>query len=162
MKLAIVGSVAKHFDERDESAALYLIQEIILKHKPDIVISGGASGIDSWAVTVAKALGIETQEFLPKKPQWEPDGFKDRNERIAQACDALVRIRHVDSTTFGSGWTFERAEALGKPVAHYQVGGIYTDALLQGQEWVPEFMRQEGPTEKDQRRDEYGRHRNGA
>jgi len=127
--LAIVGSTARHFDARDKDAALYLIQEIILKHKPDMVISGGATGIDSWAVEIAKALDIATQEFLPKNQQWEPDGFKDRNEKIAQACDKLARVRHITSSTYGSGWTYERAEALGKTVEFYQIGGLYTDLL---------------------------------
>jgi hypothetical protein len=47
---------------------------------------------------------------------WDgPGGFKERNLRIAVACDELVRIVAHGTRTYGSGWTRDRAAAMGKP-----------------------------------------------
>ena len=44
-----------------------------------------------------------------------------RNLLIAQACDVLVRIVATNSTTYGSGWTRDRAAGMGKQVVEYVV-----------------------------------------
>ena len=116
MRLAIVGStrLAGHPE------AKRIIKAIIEKYKPDVVVSGGAKGIDSMAAAQARALGIEVLEFKPQKQQWNgPGGFKERNEAIANNCDRLIRIVAVDTTTYGSGWTRDRAEDHGIPTEQF-------------------------------------------
>ncbi len=43
------------------------------------------------------------------------DGFKPRNIQIATACERLVRIVSTTTKTYGSGWTRDYADNLGKP-----------------------------------------------
>jgi hypothetical protein len=111
--LAIVGST--HFENPSwlRQADAIIRAEIRSSH-PDKIISGGAKGIDLLAKAIAEELGIEFEEFKPKQRRWEPNGFKERNILIAEACSRLVRIACPKSTTYGSGWTRDRAAMLGK------------------------------------------------
>lgn len=134
--LAIVGS-------RGVSAyqSSSIIKQTILDHQPRIIISGGANGVDTTSVEVAHDLGYATLEFLSTEKTWDaeepgdpietitqngmtvtiPGGFKQRNMKIAESCDCLVRISSVTTKTYGSGWTADYAEKLGKKVTRYNV-----------------------------------------
>ena len=130
--LAIVGSRDVP-DYQSES----LVKQAILEHDPKMIVSGGAKGVDQMAVRVAEELGIAAMEFVPEHVSWDaaptmknpieqivdygmrvvvPGGFKIRNEKIAEACECLVRIASQTTKTYGSGWTADRAEQLGKRV----------------------------------------------
>lgn len=137
--LAIVGS-------RD--AASYQIESLIRaaihEHNPRMVVSGGAVGVDTAAREIAFALGIPVMEVQSSAKRWDFDpgsypvsytetvtdygmlivvhgGFKQRDEKIAEMCDCLVRIASATTTTYGSGWTADRAEQLGKHVVRHTV-----------------------------------------
>jgi len=113
--LAVVGSTALK-DGLQAKTATSLIKAVLTRFNPDKVISGGAVGIDSLAEDVAADLGFPFEKFLPKNKRWEPEGYKDRNMKIAESCDLLLCIRTAQSKTYGSGWTADYAESLGKPV----------------------------------------------
>lgn len=83
------------------------------------VISGGAEGIDSLVRDVWED-NIYFEEFLPEGRTWEH--FKARNILIAKECDVLIRIYDKMSSTYGSGWTADYAESIGKDVYRYGVG----------------------------------------
>lgn len=135
--LAIVGSrdVPNYSSES-------LITEAILSHAPRMVVSGGAWGVDRNVTSIASNLGIPVMEFVPELDTWDapasgeaesevldnivrvhvPGGYKQRNENIAEACTCLVRIYSSTSQTYGSGWTADYAEKLGKRVTRHLVG----------------------------------------
>lgn len=115
MKLAIVGSVSLAGNAEAQS----YIEMMLDEYRPDVVVSGGAKGIDSMAVAEAKKRGLAFVEHLPKTNNWA--GFWPRNLLIAQDCDALVRIVASDSKTYGSGWTRDRAKEMGKPTREWVV-----------------------------------------
>lgn len=52
-----------------------------------VIISGGAKGVDTIAVDVAKNWNVMTELFLPKEPLKEY--FLERNRKIANECDEL-------------------------------------------------------------------------
>lgn len=87
------------------------------------IISGESprGGVDMFAHNYADHLGMEFKGYPPKNNRWEPEGYKERNEAIAQRCDVLYRVAVRDSKTYGSGWTADRAEALGKPVFRFYI-----------------------------------------
>jgi len=136
--LAIVGS--RDVPDYQSSS---LVKQAILEHRPKLVVSGGARGVDSIAVVVARELGIPTMEFLPELSTWDheagllkdpieifdengvqikiPGGFKQRNMKVAEVCDCLVRISSATTKTYGSGWTADYAERIGKRVHRYTV-----------------------------------------
>ena len=107
--LAVVGSCCLE----GEIEAYRTIQTWLEKLKPRRVISGGAVGIDTMTIEVCEMLGIPWSEELPKTRRWA-DGFMPRNLRIAERCHGLVRIASRRSKTYGSGWTKDRAQEMGK------------------------------------------------
>ena len=125
--LAIVGSRDCHREARG------LVAKVLKAHRPILVISGGAKAkwsdtragllsIDKVAVEEAAAQGIQTYEITPSTYHWAgPGGFMQRNQKIAEACVCLVRIASDTTTTYGSGWTADRAEELGKNVERYVI-----------------------------------------
>lgn len=114
MRLAVVGSVNLTLPQWE--LATILIRGVIWDQGPDILISGGAKGIDLTAESCAEDFDLPTKIYLPKNQRWKPDGFEDRNLLIAQDCTHLLCIRTSQSTTYGSGWTADRAEEMGKTV----------------------------------------------
>ncbi|MET0698944.1 MAG: hypothetical protein ABWY93_04705 [Mycobacterium sp.] len=107
--LAIVGST-RFVDRYAMAEARLWIEGVLERRRPDLVVSGGAKGIDTLAVEMARERGIDVEEFRPAHQQWEPDGFKDRNDLIAARCTRLMRIVCRWSETYGSGYTRDRAQ----------------------------------------------------
>jgi hypothetical protein len=136
--LAIVGS-------RDvpDYVSSSLVKQAILEHKPSMVVSGGAKGIDTMAEIMAYEMGIPVMQFMPSEHSWDPTpkapadpievvvdmgmnivipgGYKARNMKIAESCDCLVRIASSTTKTYGSGWTADYAERIGKRVIRHTV-----------------------------------------
>jgi hypothetical protein len=126
VRLAIVGTrvLACHGDrERAKARAAAAIRKL----SPGVVISGGADGSDKLAEEAAVELGYSEQDgtliiFRPRMRRLHgPGGFRARDEEIAQACTHLLRISCQHATTYGSGWTADRAEELGAVVVDYDV-----------------------------------------
>lgn len=115
-KLAIVGNTSVG----DELSARLLIRMSIHWFEPEVVISGGAPGIDTIAAEEAEMDKIPVLELRPTVQRWTlPGGFRDRNIRIAEECTHLVRIANRFTRTYGSGWTADYAEKLGRKVFRY-------------------------------------------
>lgn len=120
LRMAVVGSV--NVEPYQRGIASVIIDGFFYSYQPTDVVSGGADGIDSLAGGRVFAWNrdrdwqIRFEEFLPKHKRWEPEGFKERNIKIAESCDALLCIRTTQSKTYGSGWTADYAERLGKTV----------------------------------------------
>jgi hypothetical protein len=128
--LAIVGS--QHWDTQPGILAQFCIASAISFIEPPLVISGGCpKGVDKWVEEEwLERLANDSipfkpgfQDYPPEIQQWDPTigkGFKARNIEIATACDALVCIRSAKSLTYGSGWTANYAEMLGKKVWRFE------------------------------------------
>jgi hypothetical protein len=92
-----------------------------------VVISGGADGSDSLGQQAAAELGYseEAGTLVVLRPRVRrfhgPGGFCERDEQIAQACTHLLRMFCRRATTYGSGWTADRADELGAMVVRYDV-----------------------------------------
>jgi hypothetical protein len=123
--LAIIGSVEFSNDHRAGYAAHNFIHNYVVDNPPNKIISGGAAGLDTIGITIANILDIPFKNYYPENPHWEPNGYKARNIEIAQVCTRLLSIRHFNSRTFGSGWTANHAEKLGKNVERYMCNTIY-------------------------------------
>jgi predicted Rossmann fold nucleotide-binding protein DprA/Smf involved in DNA uptake len=123
--LAIVGSRTFPGVGDWQLRATRLIEEALDVHKPIIVLSGGAIGIDKLAIVIAKAKGYATTEALPKVFTWGGEGgLKDRNVQIATTCQCLVRIYDPASATYGSGFTADEADRQGKHVERYPITNL--------------------------------------
>lgn len=114
MLLAVVGST--NINQEQINTAKAIIQGMLMFYMPELVISGGAVGIDSLAEEEALLFNLDFIKYKPENFRWKPDGFMDRNLKIAKHATHLLCIRTTQSTTYGSGWTADRAEEMGKPV----------------------------------------------
>jgi YspA, cpYpsA-related SLOG family len=121
MRLAIVGS--RSLDGNPD--ALRVVRTVLdayqARHAALVVISGGAIGIDRMAAAEARRRGLQVIEHLPAGTTWRD--FRERNLRIAQDCDELLRIADTRSRTYGSGWARDRARDLGRPTTEYTITG---------------------------------------
>jgi hypothetical protein len=124
VRLAIVGTrvLACPGDrERAKTRAAAAIKKL----SPGVVISGGADGSDKLGEAAAAELGYSEDDgtlriLRPRVRRLHgPGGFRERDEQIAQACTHLLRISCWRATTYGSGWTADRAEELGAAVVDY-------------------------------------------
>lgn len=126
MRLAIVGST-KFTDAGADLIALQIIRHKLKVFAPELVISGGAEGVDTIAADAAHAMGLVVHEYLPLHERWAPEGYQDRNRKIATECTHLLALRNYRAKnnkwgesspygTYGSGWTADEAERLGKIV----------------------------------------------
>lgn len=128
MKVAIVGTTTNLSE--DEQRVMKQEIALVLKKYPinTIIISGGAKGVDTIALEIAKDIGFTTQEYKPEKEQWE--FYKKRNLQIANDCDELycfsvcvrkgkVKCYHhnppQDHQKTAGCWTLEKAAQMIKP-----------------------------------------------
>jgi predicted Rossmann fold nucleotide-binding protein DprA/Smf involved in DNA uptake len=120
-RLAIVGSRAF----RNPNAYAIALGHMAIASaslRPDEILSGEADGIDQFAKAFALAFAIPYGEFPPATRSWEgAGGFKERNERIASTCTHLLCVRCADAATYGSGWTADCAERLGRRVVRVTI-----------------------------------------
>jgi hypothetical protein len=119
VRLCIVGSACAEKED-----VLPIIERYIDKLKPAVIISGQChlGGVDEYVEEEASFRGIPFDANPAKRRTWKgKGGFKERNERMALKCTHLVAIMSERSTTYGSGWTADFAESIGKKVYREKV-----------------------------------------
>ena len=129
MKLGIVGS--RVFSEPDwlvaaEWARGYIESQIV-RYQPEVVVSGGARGIDTIARQVARKHGFTVDEKLPK-PKAKGRGpyiqaLFDRNSDIVADSDRLIAIMSKGRSN-GTMDTVRKAKAKGIPIILIEVDNV--------------------------------------
>ena len=128
--LAIVGS-QRWLTTSGEIHAKFCLAAAVTFIEPTLLISGGCpQGVDHWVEeewlersTTPQLWQPGFSEYPAAVQEWDPptkNGYKARNIEIAEACDALISIRSTTSKTYGSGWTADYAEKLGKKVWRFE------------------------------------------
>lgn len=114
MKLAIVGS-------RDYPDEMQVRQYVANLPAETIVLSGGARGVDTWAVDEALKRWDLTAEVYPAEWQryGKSAGYR-RNADLVNAADQVVAF--WDGRSSGTKHTIKLAQAAGKLRAVYQPG----------------------------------------
>lgn len=139
MRIAIVGSEDKRWTPETRTLACKEIKKILINsdyldyvndNPYDVVyptlISGGCpkGGIDIWAEIISDFIGLDKEIYYPENNQWEPNGYKERNDKIAHNCDILFCIEPMGLDWSGGRWTMKRAEFYGKETHLITVVGI--------------------------------------
>jgi hypothetical protein len=106
MKVAIVGSR----NWPDKKAVVNYVKKL---PKGTIVVSGGATGPDSWAEESAKARGLETMIFKPEWEKWGKSAGFRRNTDIVLSSDRVVAFT---TGSKGTEHSIMLAKRYGKPV----------------------------------------------
>ncbi len=113
-RIAIVGS--RNYPNR------MVVQDFIERlPKACVVLSGGAAGVDTWAVEAAKDVGLEASVF---EADWNAHGRKAgpiRNASIVAECDRLVAF--WDGKSRGTLNSIYQAYRATKPVEVYDGRG---------------------------------------
>jgi len=112
MKLAVIGT-KKFNDFTFLSSTLKKIPNI------DMIISGGARGIDSLAKNFAIQNQIEFMEFPPDNKKFGDKAKHIRDKLIVEKCDELIAF--WDGECEGTKYTMNYAKQLKKPIKIIQV-----------------------------------------
>ena len=110
MKLLIIGSRSiKILDKRIEARLCELLEEGV-----ELIISGGAKGIDTLAEQYADAHGIEKLIIRPQYDRFGRAAPIKRNEQMVDACDVVLAI--WDGESRGTRYTLDYARKKGKEI----------------------------------------------
>lgn len=120
MILAIVGTRTFTHPKGLTYAKLIIHHEIV-NGGWDSIVTGDAQGVDRAVAFLCALYKFPCETLKPNHRRWEPDGYKDRDIKIAETCDQLLAIRDPTSKTFGSGWTAKHAQSIGKPVLRVDI-----------------------------------------
>lgn len=107
MKVAFVGS-------RSWPWAKMVVDEVIKLEKHDIVVSGGAHGVDTFAENAARKLG---HEVIVYEPDWKAHGRKAgflRNMDIVKEANRMIAFSYENSK--GTQHSINLAKKKGIPV----------------------------------------------
>lgn len=105
MRIAIVGS-------RDYLNMEEVIAFVDTLAMDDIVITGGARGVDIVAETAARKRGLEVVVFLADWDQYGKAAGYMRNQQLVDDCDTLVAF--WDGTSNGTRDSISKATKAGK------------------------------------------------
>lgn len=109
-KYAIVGN--RYEWTQDEVRAKLLTYNI---KNTDIIISGEAIGVDTYAKDFAEEMGIEYRPYPPNLNEPIPQRYYTRNKSIAMDCDILIAFDRKKGSS-GTKNTIGYAKKLGKQV----------------------------------------------
>ncbi len=114
MVIAIVGSRTWVEDGR----IAQIVSLIQRKHPDALIISGGARGVDTIAIRVAKRLGLSTKVY---PADWDKHGKRAgflRNQTLVSEADVVIAF--WDGESRGTAHSIELAENAGKPCYIYK------------------------------------------
>lgn len=112
VKLAIVGSRSFHDKEKFK---LHLQNWVKTTGKnPDVIISGGANGVDKLAKNYANENKIEYKEFPADWDKFGLSAGRKRNLLIANECTHCLAL--PSRTGKGTQITIEYVNSLNKPI----------------------------------------------
>jgi len=115
MKVGVVGN--------REGWTYNFVKKTLLEHgvkKTDLIISGGAVGVDEYAELFAKEIGCQIRIVFPDPDMPIPQRYFDRNEKIAQGCDKLIAFNLYEES--GTANTINHARKFGKEIVEIKNG----------------------------------------
>lgn len=124
MKLAVVGS--RIFDDTFYEEVREKLLFIVARYRVNMIISGGAKGIDTLANNFADEIHMSKMIF---PAQWDVYGKSAgmiRNQKIVDACDQLVAF--WDGKSPGTKNTIELAKEQNKLLKVYVLKGKFEHA----------------------------------
>ena len=104
MKVAVIGSRGMKVDRL----------ELFLPEETQLIVSGGALGVDRSAERFAKAAGIPLKVFLPDYEKWGRRAPIVRNLDIIAAADLVLAF--WDGRSKGTEFVIEQCRKQGKPL----------------------------------------------
>jgi predicted Rossmann fold nucleotide-binding protein DprA/Smf involved in DNA uptake len=123
MKLGVVGS-----RENIERGKVYaILDDFRAKHEIDMIVSGGADGVDTFAEDWAKKNRMSRMILCPKWKKFGKPATAIRNQIIVNESDELMIF--WDGKSPGTAMTLKMVEKA-KKVFHLHIGGKNLQATL--------------------------------
>ena len=119
MRVAIVGSRSGV----SEVAVRSFVERLYGKYPNALIVSGGAKGVDSWAVDEAEHLGLATLVFPAEWDRFGRSAGFRRNRTIVDNADVVVAFT---TGSRGTAHTIDLARSAGKQVVVYGPRGEET------------------------------------
>jgi predicted Rossmann fold nucleotide-binding protein DprA/Smf involved in DNA uptake len=88
------------------------VKEVLLEHnvfKSDVIITGGAEGVDAFAVQFAHEFGNEVHIFHPDPSVESPNRFYKRNLMIVLHSDIVIAFNRDGNVRTGTHNTITQA-----------------------------------------------------
>lgn len=82
--------------------------------KTDLIISGGAVGVDQYAQDFAKDIGVQIRIIYPDPDLPSPQRYFERNEKMAELCDKVIAFNLHEKS--GTQNTINHATKFGKEI----------------------------------------------
>ena len=86
----------------------------------DVVVTGGARGVDQAAESWARSQGLEVEVHLPDYARYGRAAPHVRNRQIVESCDLVVAI--WDGQSRGTASVIERCRKSGRQVKVFAAG----------------------------------------
>ena len=83
--------------------------------RADILLTGGAEGVDTFAQEYAKLIGAQIRIYYPDPEKPSPERYFERNEMIAMNCDKMIAF-DMDGGASGTKNAIRHANKHGKEV----------------------------------------------
>lgn len=112
MKIAVIGN-RKSWTYEDIEKVLLDTGTFKLS---DVIISGGAEGVDTFAQEFARKHGNKIIIIHPDLTKPSPERYYERNEKIALECDFMIVFNLNNNPRSGSFNAMNQAKGLGKEV----------------------------------------------
>ena len=90
-----------------------------LKYIPDVIVSGGAKGADTYARDFAKKKGLKLIEYFPNYDKYGKGAPLERNKLIVDECDCVLAL--WNGTSRGNKFTLDYAKEKNKPIKIIQI-----------------------------------------
>lgn len=126
MKLAIVGSRQKVTAKN----VFLALDKFRLNKKIDLIISGGAPGVDTFAARWAQKNQIKLKVFRPDWKKFGRSAGAIRNQQIIDECDEVAIFWNGESK--GTMITFKMAQKKQKPIYLFFAGAELLEMWQRG------------------------------
>ena len=90
-----------------------------LKYIPDVIVSGGAKGADTYARVYAKKNSLKLIEYFPNYDKYGKGAPLERNKLIVDECDSVLAF--WDGQSHGTKFTLYYAKEKNKPIKIVQI-----------------------------------------
>ena len=111
MNIAVVGNrIGWTYQEIEK----ILIKEYV--YKSDVIITGGAEGVDTFAQEFGKKHGNRILIIYPDPTKPSPQRYYERNKKIALECDCMIAFNKGNNPRSGSFNAINQAKKFKKDV----------------------------------------------
>jgi len=114
-KIAVIGNRVGWTKEE----IFRILHSYSLTGENTTIITGGAEGVDSYAMVYAKLNGCVLTVYYPDYTTWGKYATRKRNEKIAWNCETMIAFNKNNNQKSGTSQTIRFAKRFEKFIIHH-------------------------------------------